>query len=350
MPISLCKGRSGEATAYTRSNRPWPEGESRAPRAFSRQSEEERKPLQIANVLQEVLKFMRASLPATIEIRKKMDDEIAHVMADPVQIQQVLMNLCTNALHAMREKGGVLEVQLASVNLKPEFAALIPDLKPGPHVKVTVKDTGHGMDEKTMAKIFDPYFTTKKKGMGTGLGLAVVHGIVQKHGGAVRVQSVVGAGSTFDLYCPAIPEEASPETRVVEEMPTGNERILLIDDEQFLVDMGKEMLEYLGYRVEVRTSSVDALELFSADPFRFDLVMTDMTMPNMTGDKLAVEAIRIRPDIPVVICTGYSERLPEERVRNAGIRAIVMKPILMAKMARAVRDALDRKSDRGRRA
>jgi len=231
------------------------------------------------------------------------------------------------------------------VNLRPGYGALIPDLKPGPYVKVTVKDTGHGMGETTLAKIFDPYFTTKEKGVGTGLGLAVVHGIVQKHGGAIRVQSEFGTGSTFDLYFPAVPKEASPEISVAEEMPTGNERILLIDDEQFLVDMGKEMLEYLGYRVEARTSSVDALELFSADPFRFDLVITDMTMPNMTGDKLAMEIIRIRADIPVVICTGYSERLLEERVRTAGVSAFVMKPILMAKLARAVRDALDRKSD-----
>jgi signal transduction histidine kinase/DNA-binding response OmpR family regulator len=309
--------------------------------AFSRQSEEERKPVQLDTILQEVLKFMRASLPSTIEIRKEIDSNIENIMADPVQIHQVLMNLCTNAHHAMKEKGGVLNVKLASVNLGSEHAAALPDLKPGPHVKVTVQDTGHGMSETTMAKIFDPYFTTKEKGVGTGLGLAVVHGIVQKHGGGVRVQSELGMGSVFDLYFPAIRREAFTETRIQEELPIGHEHILLIDDEQVLVDMGKEMLEFLGYSVETRTSSMDALELFSAAPSRFDLVITDMTMPNMTGDKLALELMKVRTDIPVIICTGYSERMLEEKIKAAGIRAFVMKPVLMAKLARAVREALD---------
>jgi CheY-like chemotaxis protein/anti-sigma regulatory factor (Ser/Thr protein kinase) len=311
--------------------------------AFSRQSEEERKPVQLDNILQEVLKFMRASLPSTIEIRKDIDSNVENIMADPVQIHQVLMNLCANALHAMKDKGGVLDVKLASVKLGSEHAALLPDLKRGPYVKVTVQDTGHGMSEATMAKIFDPYFTTKEKGVGTGLGLAVVHGIVQKHGGAVTVRSELGKGSMFGLYFPAIGKEALTETQTKEELPTGHEHILLIDDEQVLVDMGREMLEYLGYSVETRTSSVDALELFIAAPSRFDLVITDMTMPNMTGDKLAVELMRIRADIPIIICTGYSERMLEERVKTAGIRAFVMKPVLMAKLARAVREALDQK-------
>jgi signal transduction histidine kinase/DNA-binding response OmpR family regulator len=310
--------------------------------AFSRQSEEERKPVQIDDVLQEVLKFMRASLPATIEIRKDIDSDIENIMADPVQIQQVLMNLCTNALHAMRDRGGVLDVKLTSVNLGYDDTDLLTDLKPGPYVKVAVSDTGHGMDEATLAKIFDPYFTTKEKGVGTGLGLSVVHGIVKKHGGAIRVQSEPGKGATFDLYFPAVSKEVSPDARLPEEMPTGSESILLVDDEEVLADMGKEMLEYLGYGVETRTSSVDALRLFSADPFRFDLVITDMTMPNMTGDKLAMEIRKIRADIPVVICTGYSERLLEERFKVIGISAFVMKPILMDKLARAVRAALDR--------
>ena len=290
---------------------------------------------------------MRASLPSTIEIRKDIDSNIENIMADPVQIHQVFMNLSTNALHAMKEKGGVLDVKLASVNLGSEHAPVLPDLKPGPYVKVTVQDTGHGMSEATMARIFDPYFTTKEKGVGTGLGLAVVHGIVQKHGGAVRVQSELGKGSVFDLYFPTIRKEAFPETRIQAELPTGREHILLIDDEQVLVDMGKEMLEYLGYSVETRTSSVDALDLFSAAPSRFDLVITDMTMPNMTGDKLAMELLRIRADIPVIICTGYSERLLDERIKTAGICAFVMKPVLMAKLASAIREALDQKQGTG---
>lgn len=310
--------------------------------AFSRQSEEQRKPTQIAHALTEVLKFVRASLPATIEIREDLGSGIGNILADPVQIHQVLMNLCTNAHHAMREKGGVLEVKLTMVNLGPEYAAVYPDLKPGPHVKLAVKDTGHGMGEATKAKIFDPYFTTKEKGVGTGLGLAVAHSIVQKHSGAITVESAPGKGSEFTLYFPAIQQEQVWEAQIQEEIPTGREHILLIDDEQVLVDMGRQMLEYLGYRVETRMSSMDALALFRDHPQRYDLVITDMTMPNMTGDKLALELMRIRPDIPIMLCTGYGESILEERAKAMGIRAFIMKPILMAQMARAIRKALDK--------
>lgn len=313
--------------------------------AFSRQSEEERKPIQIIDTMKEVLKFIRASLPATIEIREDIDSDSGNILADPVQIHQIIMNLCTNAHHAMSEKGGVLEVKLASVNLGADGAAVHPDLKPGPHVNVTVKDTGSGMDDATMAKIFDPYFTTKAKGVGTGLGLAVVHGLVKNHGGAIAVESEAGKGSVFNLYFPAIQKEVAEETRIQEVMPTGHEHILLVDDEPVLLDMSREMLEYLGYSVETRTSSVEALALFSANPDRFDLVITDMTMPFMTGDKLAMELMRIRADIPIVVCTGYSERIVYEQAKAMGIRAFVMKPILMAKMAEAIRDALDKKQD-----
>ncbi len=313
--------------------------------AFSRQSEEERKPIQITRTVKEVLKFMRASLPATIEIREDIDSDSGAILADPVQIHQIVMNLCTNAHHAMSEKGGVLEVKLMSVNLGSGEDAVHPDLKPGPYVKVTVKDTGCGMDEATKVKIFDPYFTTKAKGVGTGLGLAVVHGLVQNHGGAITVESEAGKGSVFNLYFPAIQKEAVEETLIQETMPIGREHILLVDDEPVLLDMSREMLEYLGYSVETRTSSVEALALFSAQPNRFDLVITDMTMPFMTGDKLAKELLRIRADIPIVVCTGYSERIQDEQAKATGIRAFVMKPILMAKMAKAIRDALEKKLD-----
>lgn len=310
--------------------------------AFSRQSEEERKPVQIAHILKEVLEFMRASLPATIEIRRDFDHNIETILADPVQIHQIFMNLCTNAHHAMKVSGGVLAVQLVSVDILPEQVVVFPGLKPGPHVRVTVKDTGHGMDPATLTKIFNPYFTTKDKGLGTGLGLAVVHGIVQKHGGVIKVASEPGKGSTFDLYFPVIQEKANSISRAPENLPAGTEHILLVDDEQTLVDMGREMMEHLGYTVETRTSSMDALALFSSHPDRFDLVITDLTMPNMTGDKLAEELIQMRPDIPIVICTGYCEELMEERFKAAGIRALVMKPILLSKIAVAVREALDR--------
>lgn len=311
--------------------------------AFSRQSEEERKPVQIALIIKEVLQFLRASLPATIEIRKDISDNIDNILADPVQIHQIFMNLCTNAHHAMKASGGVLDVRLASVDLGPDHAAVHPNFRPGPYVRITVEDTGHGMNQATLQKIFDPYFTTKEKGVGTGLGLAVVHGIVQKHGGVITVKSEPGKGSIFDLYFPAIQKEAESTPGKPEKLPTGNEHILLIDDEQVLVDIGREMLEYLGYTVETRTSSVDALALFSRNPGRFDLVVTDMTMPNMTGDKLSAEMLRMRPDLPIVICTGYSDIIMEERIKALGIRALVMKPILLSKIADAIRKALDSK-------
>jgi signal transduction histidine kinase/ActR/RegA family two-component response regulator len=308
--------------------------------AFSRQSDEERKPVQVTHIVKEVLKFMRASLPSTIEIRQNFDAGIGVILADPVQIHQVLMNLCTNAHHAMREKGGVLDVRLASVHVGPEYAAALPDLKPGPYVKATVKDTGHGMDTATTVRIFDPYFTTKEKGVGTGLGLAVVHGIVQKYGGRVTVQSEPGKGTVFDLYFPAIQTDKIPDRPAQEDLPRGHESILLVDDDQLHLEVVQKTLEYLGYHVEAKTSSMDALALFRTAPHRYDLVVTDMTMPAMTGDKLAMELMRIRSDIPIVLCTGYSEKALEDNAKAMGIRAFVMKPVLIAQMARAVRDAL----------
>jgi signal transduction histidine kinase/ActR/RegA family two-component response regulator len=308
--------------------------------AFSRQSEEQRKPVQITHTLKEVLILMRASLPATIEIRENLGAGVGNILADPVNIHQVLLNLCTNAHHAMRDQGGVLEVQLSGVNLGPEGAAVHPDLTPGPYVKLAVKDNGCGMDEATKVKIFDPYFTTKEKGVGTGLGLAVAHSIVKKHGGAITVDSVPGQGSEFTLYFPAIQQEEAWEAPVAASLPTGREHILLVDDEQALADMGREMLEYLGYQVDTRMSSIDALALFRDQPQRYDLVITDLTMPNMTGDQLAQELMRIRPDLPIMLCTGYGESILEEKARAMGIKAFIMKPILISQMARAIRQAL----------
>ncbi len=305
--------------------------------AFSRPSEEERRPVQLELIAREVLKLMRASFPSTIDIEMDLDAEMPNVLADPVQIHQVLMNLCTNALHAMKaDDGGVLTVRLKCVELRADSVVPHPDLRPGPYVHVSVQDTGHGMDEATLAKIFDPYFTTKEKGVGTGLGLSVVHGIVQTHGGAVTVESTPGKGSSFSLYFPSIQREMIEEKHVVKEMPGGIGHILLVDDEQALVDMGQQMLSFLGYSVETRTSSVEALELFRAQPMRFDLVITDLTIPNMTGDKLALELMQIRPDIPIILCTGYSETIMEERARAIGIRSLIRKPILMAELAQGI--------------
>jgi signal transduction histidine kinase/FixJ family two-component response regulator len=314
--------------------------------AFSHQSKKDRKPIQIAHTIKEVLKFIRASLPTTIEIRYQVGSELGYVLADPVHIQQVVMNLCTNAHHAMSDKGGVIDIQLASFVSGPEHKSVHPDLKLGTYVKLTVKDTGCGMDRATMEKIFDPYFTTKEKGVGTGLGLAVLHGIVREHGGVIMVDSEPGKGTVFDIYFPAIQKTEVSETQTHEqEILGGNEHILFIDDEHALVEMGKTMLERMGYSVETRTSSVDALALFKAHPQRYDLVITDMTMPNMTGVEVAEELFRIRPDIPIILCTGYGEPLIEERAKSAGIRTFVMKPVLLSEMAKAIQEALGKEQD-----
>jgi len=309
--------------------------------AFSRQTEEEKRPVLIRIIIKEVLKLLRASLPSTIEIRQNLQPNHEKVMTDPVKIHQVLMNLCTNAAHAMREKGGVLEVRSARVDLDSEEIIHYPDLTPGPYLKIQVSDTGHGMEHFIKERIFDPYFTTKETGEGTGLGLAVVHGVVKNHGGAISVESEVEKGTTFTILFPAIESPEETETEKISPIPTGNERILFVDDEKILAELAKTMLESFGYKVVVRTSSVEALELFRAKPDEFDLVLTDMTMPNMTGDKLAGEMLRIRPNIPIILCTGFSEQMTEEKAKKVGIRGFVMKPIVMREIAQIIREILD---------
>jgi PAS domain S-box-containing protein len=313
---------------------------------FSRNSEQERIPMQISPIVKEAIKLLRSSLPTTIEIRQNIESDTGIMEADPTQIHQILMNLCTNAAHAMREEGGILEVGIRNVEVgswDSESGHL--DMTPGPYLLLTVSDTGEGMTPEVMARIFDPYFTTKEKGVGTGLGLAVVHGIVNIYGGTIRAYSEPGKGTTFHVYLPRI-EEAKEMAEDVSRpgvIPTGQEHVLFIDDELVLVEIGKQMLERLGYEVTIRTSSIEALELFRAKPDQFDLVITDMTMPNMTGDKLSRELMQIRPDIPIIICTGYSELISEEKAKGIGIRAFAMKPLVMADLGKTVRNVLDNK-------
>jgi PAS domain S-box-containing protein len=309
---------------------------------FSRKSEEEKAPVQIRHLVKEALKFLRSSLPTTIEIREEIAGETGIVNANPTQMHQVIMNLCTNASHAMQGRG-ILEVGLRNVDFDSHSAARYPDIDPGTYLRLTVSDTGEGMTPDVKKRIFEPYFTTKEKGVGTGMGLSVVHGIVKSHEGTITVYSEPGKGSTFHVYIPLIQEEVkSPEIDKDAPIPTGTEHILFIDDEPALVDMGKQIFERLGYEVTSRTSGVEALELFKAQPDRFDLVITDMTMPNMMGDKLARELMKIRPDIPIIICTGYSERITEEKAKRIGIKAFVMKPLVMKYLANTVRKVLDR--------
>jgi PAS domain S-box-containing protein len=310
---------------------------------FSRQSSQERKPMEIGPIVKETLKLLRASLPSTVEIRQSIEDDADVVNTDPTQIHQVLMNLCTNAAHAMREKGGILEVGLHRVNIDVSTAAQSQDLHPGPYVRLSVSDRGHGMTPEIINRIFDPYFTTKKAGEGTGLGLAIVHGIVKNHGGEITVSSEPGKGTAFHVFLPSVDQakEVGDTQKGMESLIGGREWVLFVDDEQALVDIGKQILEHLGYNVDVRMSSMEALELFRKQPERFDLVITDMTMPNMMGDKLARELMRIRSDIPIILCTGFSEHVSEEKVKKMGIREFVMKPLVASDLARTVRRALD---------
>ncbi|MBN2123448.1 MAG: PAS domain S-box protein [Deltaproteobacteria bacterium] len=304
---------------------------------FSRRTEQERRPIRIDHIVKEALKFLRSSLPTTIEIRQSIPDEELIALADPTQMHQVLMNLCTNAGHAMLETGGRLEVHLSALDLDDQSVQRFPELRPGPHLKLTVSDTGHGMSSEVMERIFDPFFTTKKPGEGTGMGLAVVHGIVKSHDGIIIVESELAKGTVFQVIIPRIKMEAV-ETGIEADtsMPTGTQRILFVDDEQILVDIGKKILERLGYEVAVETDSRKALEVFRSRPDRFDLVITDQTMPHMTGMELARKIRNIRTEIPVILCTGYSETATPERVEAAGIRELMYKPLNPSGLAQTV--------------
>ncbi len=311
--------------------------------AFSRQSERELKPVKVGLVVKEALKLLRPSLPSTIQIRQSITGDRDITMADPTQIHQVLLNLCANALHAMHADGGVLEIRLGSVDVDFDAAANYPDLQPGSYIKLAIGDTGHGMDANVIERIFDPYFTTKERGEGTGMGLAVVHGIMKNLGGSIMVHSEPGRGTTFNVLFPLIDKDLEIKHMTPGSIPGGSERILLVDDEETLVDMGKQILQKLGYEVDTRTSSIEALEAFRSRPDRFDLIITDMTMPNMTGDRLASELLRIRPDIPIILCTGFSEKVTEHRAKDIGVKAFIMKPMVRAEIAKIIRKVLDGK-------
>lgn len=310
--------------------------------AFSRQGEVNPTALEIGLVLKEALKLIRATLPSTIEIRQniRVPSGQGRVKADPTQIHQVVMNLCTNAAHAMGENGGELAVSL-TVAEADEVAAL-PHADSLPYLRLTVRDTGTGMTPEVLEWIFDPYYTTKEAGEGTGLGLAVVHGIVKSHGGVITVESEPGKGSSFHVYLPQIVKAGEPAAEErAERLPTGQAHILFVDDEQILGDLAKELLAELGYKVTITTSSIEALALFQVAPDKFDLVITDQTMPKMTGTSLAAGLIRIRPDIPIVLCTGISSLTMAPQMKSLGIRQVVKKPFSQRQLATVVRNVLD---------
>ena len=318
--------------------------------SFSRQTEQEKQPVQINLIVKEVLKLIRASLPSTIEICGHNLNHGAVVEADPIQIHQILMNMCTNAHHAMREKGGKLEISLVTCEIDNDKAAQLGGIKPGAYLELRIQDTGHGIPREYIDRIFDPYFTSKEKGEGTGLGLAVVHGIVSSHGGAIAVESKIDEGTTFHIYFPERQHSARTEERpqpVTPDTYHGHERILFVDDEPALVDIGQEILKTLGYQVETTTSSLDAIERIKAAPDRFDLLISDLTMPKMTGEVLAREAMRIRPDLPIILFTGYSDIVSRERFAELGIKDCLMKPLTRKDLAQSIRRVLDEHQDAG---
>lgn len=313
---------------------------------FSRQTEAEFITIQPHLIVKEAVKLLRASLPSTIHVNQDMASQ-ATIMGDPTQIHQVVMNLCTNAYHAMRDAGGSLYVSLSEASIDKPIQPELKDLERGRYLRLRVQDTGHGIEPGFIHRIFDPYFTTKEKTKGTGLGLAVVHGIVKSHRGAITVSSLLGAGTTFEVYFPIVTESATKTAPEKEAAPAGGfERILFVDDEPAIQILGKRLLGDLGYDVATCSNAGDALDLFRSNPDRFDIVITDMTMPGMTGDRMALEMMRIRPGLPVIVCTGFNELINRESARQMGIQAFLMKPFLKSEVAPIIRELLDRKQRR----
>ena len=309
--------------------------------AFSRQTGQGKKPTPIHTVIQEALKLLRATIPTSIEIRQSLMTE-ASVLADSTQLHQVVINLCTNAEYAMRETGGLLAVTLEDVDVTKEKVRSVSGLKVGPHIRLIIQDNGTGMSPDVLERMFDPFFTTKPIGEGSGMGLAVVHGIVTNHGGALMIDSLGGKGTKVEVYLPIIPTPVWDGSGDQDVIPLGKETILFVDDEETIVRLGKELLSSLGYTVEVHTSSQDALHAFRQDPQRFDLVITDQAMPSLTGEALSRELLRIRPELPIILCTGFSHIMTAEKAKALGIQAYLMKPLAIRDLAPIVRHVIDK--------
>ena len=309
--------------------------------AFSRQDDSERILLQPSSIIKEIIKMLRPSLPTTIEITHDIDGITGLIFVDPSHLNQILMNLCTNAFHAMEETGGKLDISLKQVTLSNDDLEHEPDISGGNFIQLSIADSGRGIETDIKDKIFDPYFTTKGIGKGTGMGLAMVHGIVKNYGGFISLYSELGVGTVFHVFLPVAEQETITEREINDQIPTGKERILFIDDEELLAQMGKTMLERLGYHVTVRNSSLDALETFQNQPDMFDLVITDQTMPGMTGSDLSRRMLQIRYDIPIILCTGYSTIISEEKAKAMGIREFAFKPLAKKDLAKLIRKVLD---------
>ncbi|MCF8044894.1 MAG: response regulator, partial [Desulfarculaceae bacterium] len=310
---------------------------------ISRREPHAKGPLRINPLAEEALKMLRSTIPASIEIHEHISAEPLTVFADATQIHQVIVNLVTNAMHAMTERKGIIDVHIELVELDGQIARKYPDAVPGEYVCLTVSDNGEGIAADHLDKIFEPYFTTKEKEEGTGLGLSVVHGIVKAHEGHIAVYSEPDRGTSFHVYLPLARKSAASGMSLQKKgsLPRGNEEILLADDEPSIIDVHKRSLERLGYKITAMTDSTKALEEFSAFPERYDLVLTDMAMPNMAGDELARKVKQIRPETPVILCTGFSEKVNKDRIGDVRIDGFLMKPIDLARMAAKVRELLD---------
>jgi PAS domain S-box-containing protein len=309
---------------------------------FSREKGDKQAIIDITPVIKEGLKMLRSTLPSSVEFREAIAGDLSRVKADPTQMHQILVNLCTNAHHAMEDQGGVISISLDNTRLKHKGFDFLPTLSPGEYLKLRVADSGQGIQDRDRSRIFDPYFTTKDKDKGTGLGLSVVLGIVKSHGGGIKCDSTPGKGTVFEILLPAIHGQAeSPEAVAEAPLPTGSETILFVDDESMIVNLNTKRLEDLGYHVTGLSDPVQALEQVREEPARFDLVITDMTMPGMTGDRLAREVLNLRPDLPVILSTGHSERISRESALEAGLAEYLEKPLDLPTLARAVRKVLD---------
>jgi len=309
---------------------------------FARQEKGELMMMKLQPIVKEALKLIRSTIPTTIVMHQSIQSDCGVVVADPTQIHQIFMNLATNAYHAMEENGGELTVTLKEVQLGAE-ERIDPDMTPGAYACLSVADTGKGMHKGVMDRMFEPFFTTKAQGKGTGLGMAVVHGIVKRLKGAIQVHSEPGRGTQIQVYLPVIQKSSENQGVLVQDpIPGGTERVLLVDDEKDIVHIEKQALERLGYKVEVCTNGIEALAAFRAVPDKFDLIISDLAMPRMPGDKLAAELLKIRPDIPILLCTGFSDTLSEPTAKSIGIKGILLKPIIIRDLAKKIREVLDK--------
>jgi CheY-like chemotaxis protein len=309
---------------------------------FGRESENEKQALMIRPIVREALKMFRATMPANIELRENIESKSSKVMANVNQIHQILLNLCTNAVHAMEENGGILEVSLDDIDVQEDCTIDGTLVKKGSYVRLKTSDTGKGISKDIIDRIFEPFFTTKQVGKGTGMGLSVIHGIMKKCDEAIGVQSEPGKGTSFSIFCPRLEsEDNSDQASSGESDENPMAKILLVDDEKSLVDVTGKILERKGYSVVSKTGSIDALEAFRTDPDSFDLVITDHKMPHMTGAQLAKELIGIKNNISIIMCTGFSETLGPDEAKSIGIKQYLMKPVTIADLDQAIEQTLN---------